>query len=293
VLGTIAAASSPAVTMALMDELGARGPFARTVLSVTVVKDVVVIMLLSLVLAVGRPLASAGALQVAVAWSALVQLAASLALGGLIGWLMAQYLRVVLRDTPLFLVAIAFVTAEVGNLLGLQAMLIALAAGFYLENYSRVEGERLVGALQQGSRPVYVLFFALAGAALHLGALRELWPWVVLLIGLRLVGLRAGTRWAGKSAAVSPTLARHGWLGLISQAGVALGLATVARRAFPEWGVSLESLIVAMIGVHELAGPIYFRRALALAGELKETQDVADAAVVVHGSEPAGSGLRG
>jgi Kef-type K+ transport system membrane component KefB len=279
VLGTIAAASSPAVTMALMDELDARGPFARTILSVTVVKDVVVIMLLGLVLAVARLLASEGALHGGVAWTALVHLAASLAVGVVLGALVAGYLRIVERDTPLFLVATAFFTAEVASLLGLEGMLIALAAGFYLENFSRVEGERLVTALKHGSRPVYVVFFALAGAGLHLDALRSLWPWVLLLVGLRAMGLRAGLRWAGRHPVVTPALARYGWLGLISQAGVTLGLATVARRAFPEWGVSLESLVVAMIGVHELAGPVCFRRALALAGELKERSDVADSAV--------------
>src|SRR2546425_9682174 len=49
-----------------------------------------------------------------------------------------------------------------------------------------------------------------------------------------------------------------------------LALAQLARRAFPEWGVSLETLIVAMIGVHEIAGPICFRQALVRAGEAKQ-----------------------
>jgi glutamate synthase domain-containing protein 2 len=61
---------------------------------------------------------------------------------------------------------------------------------------------------------------------------------------------------------------------------VTLGLAAVARRAFPAWGVSLEAFIIAMIGVHELAGPVCLRRALALVGELKEAHDVKDAALV-------------
>lgn len=290
VLGTIAAASSPAVTMALMDEHDARGPFAQTVLGVTVVKDVAVIILLGLVLAVARPLASEGALHVRVAWTALVHLGASLGVGVVLGALVAGYLRLVERDTPLFLVGTAFFTAEVGALLGLETMLIALAAGFYLENVSRVEGERLVTALKHGSRPVYVVFFALAGAGLHLDALRDLWPWVLLLVGLRALSLRYGLRWAGRHPAVTPALARHAWLGLISQAGVTLGLATVARRAFPEWGVSLESLIVAMIGVHELVGPVCFRRALGLAGELEEKPDGADSALVDRDPVPVRGG---
>jgi len=78
---------------------------------------------------------------------------------------------------------------------------------------------------------------------------------------------------------VTPVLARHGWLALISQAGMALGLAQLARRAFPEWGVSLETLIVAMIGVHEVAGPICFRTALVRAGEVTEENRDAEAPV--------------
>ncbi|MGH7698996.1 MAG: cation:proton antiporter [Gemmatimonadales bacterium] len=280
VLGTVAAASSPAVTIALMDELDARGPFARTILGVTVAKDVAVIVLLTLVLAVVRPLASAGALQLQVARTAFLHLLFSLAAGAALGFVVARYLRVVRRDNALFLVALAFFTAEIGNLLGLEAMLIALAAGFYIENVSRVEGERLVTALKQGSLPVYVVFFALAGAGLHLEALRELWLWALLLIALRVLGLRYGLRWAGRKPSVTPDLARYGWLGLISQAGVTLGLATVARRAFPGWGVSLEALIVAMIGVHEIVGPILFRRALGLAGEVKEGNHVAEPSMV-------------
>jgi hypothetical protein len=83
---------------------------------------------------------------------------------------------------------------------------------------------------------------------------------------------------------VTPALARYGWLGLISQAGLALGLATVARRAFPAWGVSLETLVVAMIGVHELVGPVLFRRALRLVGETRETGDAASGSLA---AEPA------
>lgn len=276
VLGAIAAASSPSLTMALIDELDARGPFARAILSVTVAKDVAAIVLFTVVLALARPLTSAGALDVAVARTTFAHLLGSVALGAAMGYVVARYLRIVKRDTPLFLVAIAVFTAEVAQLLRLETMVIALAAGFYIENFSRVEGERLVTALKRGSLPVYVVFFALAGAGLQVGALQALWPWILLVVGLRVLGLRAGTGWAGRSSVVTPDLARHGWLGLISQAGVTLGLATVARRAFPEWGVSLEALIVAMIAIHELVGPVCFRRALVRAGEVTKGEHVGE-----------------
>src|SRR5712691_3987179 len=139
VLGTVAAASSPVVTIA---------------------QDVAVIVLFALVLAVARALASAGAVKLAVAGSALVQLAAAIAAGLALGATLAEYLRRVRRGMALFLVAVAFVTAEVARLAHLEAMLVALAAGFYLENFSRAEGERLRQTLPRASLPASVVFFA-------------------------------------------------------------------------------------------------------------------------------------
>jgi len=279
VLGAIAAASSPALTMAMMSELGARGPIARALLSVTVVQDLAVAVLFTLVLVFGRALGSTGALNVAVAGTAILQLVGSAAAGTLLGFALGRYLSLVRRDTVLFLVATAFVAAAVARLVHLETLIIALAAGFYLENFAPAQGERLRHELKRGSLAVYVAFFALTGAGLRVGVLADLWPWILLLVGLRLVGLRYGLLWAGRHPSVTPALVRHGWLGLISQAGVALGLAQLARRAFPEWGVSLETLIVAMIGVHEVAGPICFRTALLRAGEVMEEQRDAEAPV--------------
>src|SRR6266702_1138761 len=227
-LGGLAAVSSPAVAMGMLSELGAGGPFARTLLAVTVLKDVAAAILFTLLLAAGKAFASAGALNASAAGHA-----------------------------------------------QLETILVALAAGLYLASFSPVEGERVRHELKRGWPSVYILFFVLAGAGLRLSALAELWPWVLLLVGLRATSLRYGLLWAGRHPSVTPLLAREGWLGLVPQAGSALGLVQVARRAFPEWGVSLETLALAMIGVHEVVGPICFRQALRRAGEI--TEDIADA----------------
>ena len=282
VLGTIAAASSPALTMALMEELDAGGgPFARAVLGVTVAKDVLVMVLFAIVLAIARPLSSAGALDVDVAWATLLHAAGSVAAGAALGYAVSRYLRLWGGDTRLFLVAVAFVTAQAARLLSLETILIALTAGCYVASFAPVEGERLRRQLKPSGLPVYMVFFALAGAGLHLDTLGELWPWVLLLVALRALGLRLGTRFAGGG---------HAWLGFVSQAGVALSLAAAARRAFPEWGVSLEALVVVMIGVHEIVGPICFRRALRLTGEVTEGEHVTEKGDAVGPALVSGSG---
>ena len=290
VLGVVTAAFSPAVTLAVMDETGARGPFASSVLAVTVLTNVAVAVVLALALGLLQPLMSVGTLDLAVLARVAGGLVGSIVAGVLVGLTTAAYLRRIERDTPLFLVGLAFVLAALGRLLGLDLVLPGLVAGFYLENFARVEGDRLLGALQRGSGPVYMTFFALTGAGLHVVALGELWPWLLLVMGLRAQGLRLGMHWAGRDPIVTADLARHGWLGFISQAGLALGVAAVARRAFPEWGVSLQTMIVAMIGLHEVVGPILFRRALRLAGEVREDVDAVAPAVDAEPAVAAGRG---
>ena len=274
-LGALSAVSSPAVAMGVLGELEARGPFGQTLLAVTVLKDAAAAILFTLLLAAGTAFASAGALRATVAGSALLTLVASLAVGALLGYGLSGYLRLIQRHVASFVGAVAVVAAEVARLVHLETIVVALAAGLYLATFAPVEGERVRHELKRGWQPVYILFFVLAGAGLRLGALAELWPWVLLLVGLRATSMRYGLLWAGRHPSVTSALAREGWLGLVPQAGSALGLVQVARRAFPEWGVSLETLAVAIIGVHELVGPICFRRALRRAGEI--TEDIADA----------------
>ncbi|HMG17758.1 MAG TPA: cation:proton antiporter, partial [Gemmatimonadales bacterium] len=210
VLGTIAAAASPTVTMALIDELDARGSMARAVLGVTIAKDLLVIALFALVIANAGLLTSAGAVDMAVAWTTLLRAAGSIAGGAALGFAVSRYMKLLSRDTPLVVVALAFLTAQAGASLGLETILIALTAGFYVVNFAPVEAARLRALLQRGSLPVYIVVFTVAGAGLQLDTLRELWPWVLLLVALRALALRLGTRLAGASPSVPADMVRHG-----------------------------------------------------------------------------------
>lgn len=62
---------------------------------------------------------------------------------------------------------------------------------------------------------------------------------------------------------------QHAWLGLVSQAGVAIGLATIVAQAYPQLGAQLRGMLLALIAVNETVGPILFRRALAQSGEIE------------------------
>src|SRR5712664_1149240 len=244
------------------------GPLSRTILDVSVVQDLTAVLLVTVVLALALPLGSRGIVRPGAATHTLLILLGSIVAGITLGLAAAQYLRAIRDHLAWVLVVLAFVVSQAVRLIGLDAVLIALAAGCTLRYVVPEQNERVRAELKRCAIPVYVVFFALAGSNLQLEALGDLWQWALLLVGLRAVGLWGGVRWAGRSPTVGADWVNHGWLGFVSQGGLAVTLAAVLRRAFPEWNVSLEALLVAMIGVDQLAGPICFQWVLRRTGEV-------------------------
>ncbi len=272
-LGTMAAVSSPTLTWAVINDVGAEGPgpggpLARAMLDVSVLQDLAAVMLFVGVLALALPLGSGGAVRPGVAAQALLILGGSIVAGIGLGVATTQYLRVIQHHLVWLLVVFAIVVAQLVRLTGMDAALLGLAAGCALRNVAPEHSERVRTELRRCAIPMYVVFFALAGSNLRFDALADMWPWALLLVALRVTGLWGGLRWAGTG--VSADWINYGWLGLVSQGGLAVTLAAVLRRAFPEWNVTLEALLVAMIGVHQLAGPICFQWVLGRTGEVTE-----------------------
>jgi Kef-type K+ transport system membrane component KefB len=286
VLGAFSTIASPTVTWALIKDGGWKGPLSRSLLDVTILLTLAATVLVLVVLAIARPLASSGAVVPGSAMRAVLLLAGSVATGAGLGLLLAQYLRINAIHVTWALVAFAFIIAQAVRLAGLDAVLVALTAGCVVRNMAPTAHARLDVELERCAVPVHVVFFALAGAALSFDPLAALglWPWAVLLVALRINGLRWASQLAGRwelakggGGGGGRESSRYGWLGLVSQGGMAITLAAVLRSAFPEWNVSLEALLVAMVGLHMLAGPICFQWALRRTGEVTERRGELDA----------------
>jgi Kef-type K+ transport system membrane component KefB len=290
-LGAFAVAASPVVVQALMDEAGARGPLARDVLALAAGKEVASVALLALALLVAWPLSGAGAVVPAALWQGPALLAGALVAGAVAAWLLARFGAGARDDSKIL--GLALVAGLGAHWVGLEPVLFALAAGAVLRGLAPAQAAALGGVVAGVEGPLIAVFFALAGAGFALGALADVWGWVVLFAGLRALGLHYGMRWAARRPSVDAALAQYGWWGLVAQPGATVALAALARRAFPEWGVSLEALVLAMIGVNEVAGAISFRRALAAVGDSQEdthdaAQTVSDRDLVILGGGGGG-----
>jgi hypothetical protein len=93
-----------------------------------------------------------------------------------------------------------------------------------------------------------------------------------VLAGSRAAVTWVGTRLSGRLAGDSPVLRRWGWSGLVSQAGLALGLSVLVAREFPSVGTGFRALAVATVAINEMIGPVLFKLALDRAGETSKVR---------------------
>jgi len=265
--GLVAVANSPATTIAVITEEKARGVLTDTVLGATVLKDVVLLVLIAVFIPLSATLVDpTGGFSFDEGWGILLGILGSLAVGLVLGWLVTVYLKRIRAYRILFVLGVAFMAVYLGEQLVLEHILIAMAAGFYVQNFSR-QGGRLLHALEANSLPVYALFFALAGAGLDITVLRTAWVIATAIILTRVVALWVSTYMAAKIVGDPPVIHRYAWMGFLAQAGITLGIANLIRENFPVWGESVATIIIAMIAVNQLIGPPAFRWALLKAGE--------------------------
>jgi Kef-type K+ transport system membrane component KefB len=273
VMGSIAVTTSPAVTVAVVHGTRAKGPLTQTLLALVVLTDVVVVVGFSVFLALAAEWTapaevlshSGGRLDF---WASLGwQVMGSLAVGLGVGLGMALYLRHVRVEVLLFLVITLFTVAYVGSAAGLDSLLMFIAAGFAVANFSR-EGDQLLRELQRLGTPIYVVFFTLAGAGLQLQTLVTLAPFALAWVVARSVGLYAGTKLGAWVSNAEPSVRKYAWMGMVSQAGVSIALAGIVAGRLGDAGALLRDLVIAGVAVHEMVGPIFLKMALGYAGEL-------------------------
>lgn len=255
-LGTLATATSPSTTIAVITETNAKGKYTDLILSTAVIKDFFVIGLFALSLSLSKFFAAPGkAIEANILTMVLREVGGSVLLGGLVGLGIVLYLKFINRETAVFILGVAFFTYQISHNLGLHPLMICLVAGFLVENFSS-RGDSLIQAIEKVSVPIYVVFFAISGASLNLEALRRSWVLALIFVVWRGILKFSGTYVGAKIAKEDPGVQKRSWAGFISQAGVALGMAVIVERAFPEWGGEFKALVLAIIAINQIIGPV-------------------------------------
>lgn len=298
-------ARSPASAIAVINELRAKGPYVQTVMGVTVVKDFLVIVLFSICLSLSQVLIAGQEFKYIEILILLLELMLSFGIGFYVyGYLLKTALKWRIRriSKTILVLLIGYsaylLSAKVGEYTAVQfdhkiflePLLMCILASFHVTNYSRARPEFLK-ILEDVSIPVYVAFFTLTGASFSLNVIGEVIGVALILFVIRIVTMIIGG-YTGGLLAKDPMKFNHlGWMPYITQAGVALGLATVVANEFPGWGEQFATVIIALIVINQFIGPPLFKWAIHQVGEdrsrapVPEFDGIRDAIIVGYESQ--------
>jgi Kef-type K+ transport system membrane component KefB len=283
IFGAIAPASAPAGTVAIIQEYRARGPLTRALYSVLGFDDGLGIIIFGFAAAIAHNLISVEAGNQTQSFFQLIapplkEIGLSIVVGILVGYLFSLLARKVSsnRDIFVLLFAAIFVSAGLSIAFHLSHILTNMVVGLVIVNTQSANFiSKIRSQLTEFMPLLFILFFVLAGANLHIAALPSLGLIGVVYIVCRTVGLTGGASLGATIGRAHPHLKKYLGMGILSQAGVAIGLALVVKNDFSSMGEagaligsSVITTITATSIFFELIGPITAKAGLKRAGEI-------------------------
>ncbi len=283
IFGSLAPASAPAGTVAVIQEYKAKGNLTNALYAVVGFDDGLAIIIFGFAFAIARSLlvqANGGAPENL--WhliaSPLLEIGLSFLVGAGIAVLYRLLARKLLERREIFILTFAtvLITAGICQLLHLSLILTNLVVGLVNVN-TQPQGltEKIKDELTEVMPLLFVLFFVLAGSNLHLALLPALGALGAVYIAARSAGLMGGA-WIGAVVGrAEPKIRKYVGMGILSQAGVAIGLSLVVKQALVpagEWGARIGVLVITTITatsiIFEIVGPVLCKIGLQKAGEI-------------------------
>ncbi len=308
ILGAVATATAPAATLMVVRQYKAKGIVTGTLLPVVALDDAVGLIVFAISnsialswaasVATGGAAASLSVLDILV-WP-LVEIVASLVVGGLIGLLLSVIPRFFKsRDNRLIASIVAVILSlgicqlfeyledNFGCPFSLSDLLVCMMAGATFVNL-RSEATQMMEGLDRWTPSVLMLFFILSGAELNLAMFGEGWGIVVciiLYVLARCAGKYFGTMLGATVTKSDPKVRKYLGITLFPQAGVAIGMATMCNKEFSKLaeqyagnlevsqtladiGSKIVTITMCAVLIYELVGPILTKWALTKAGEI-------------------------
>ena len=278
ILGAIASATAPAATLMVVRQYKAKGKLTNLLLPIVALDDAVGLVIFAISFGVAKNLVSGEADLVSILVDPIVEIAASLIVGAIMGYVLAwaeKYFKSNSKRQALVVTAIFFAVAvskfkaQLGPIhLGFSPLLVCMMLGTIFCNVCDFSAE-LMEKTDKWTAPLFILFFVLSGAELEFSVFTD--P-AVIGIGIAYIIARSfgkyfGAKWGAKLAKSEPNIKKYLGITLLPQAGVALGMSITAME-IGETGTIIRNIVLFGVLIYELFGPVMTKNALMKAGDI-------------------------
>ena len=280
-LGAIAAATAPAATLMVVRQYKAEGPLTRLLLPIVALDDAVGLVIFSVSFGIAQALLG-GALNVSsIVIEPLLEIVCSLALGAVLGWVLAKLEKLFFSNSNrlsltisfvLLTIALSFLEIPIGSVtVSFSSLLVCMMLGTVFVNCSEFSADIMKRA-ERWTAPLNACFFVISGAELELsvfGSVQYVLIGIVYLLA-RSLGKYYGARESARITGCGSSVVRYLGITLLPQAGVALGMCVAAQALGGAEAALVRNVTLFGVFVYELIGPLLTRNALTRAGEIRE-----------------------
>ena len=271
-LGSLAGATDPAGTIAVLRDLRTKGTLTDLTMALVGLDDALVIIIYSVGIMLAKMLLG-GEAGISFAFThPLWEIFGGLGLGGVIG-IAISYLakKIHLSSDNIFIIsiAVAMLCWGLAETIGVSAILTCMALGTAVINLNVQIGTRSGELLDNIMTPIFVLFFAAIGMQMDFSIFHLMWPLVIMYCVGRSIGKITGCSLGGILSKSEPKIKKYLGLAMLPQAGVAMGLAFLAAQALSEYelGGTIITLTTITTVVFGLLSPPLVQYAVKKAGE--------------------------
>jgi Kef-type K+ transport system membrane component KefB len=274
IFAAMAPASAPAGTVAVIQEYKAKGKLTNAILAVVGFDDGLAILIYAFSIAIAGVILS-GVFSVSnILFVPIMDIGVAVLIGGAIGVVFAFiFKRLIEREEIIALSLTAiFITAGLSVLFDVSLILACMTMGIVIVNFYPQDNKPVFEHIKSVSLPVYILFFVIAGVNLHLGLLVSIGAIGLVYVICRTLGLVGGSYISALASKADPVIRNNLGFGILSQAGVAIGLSLIASNKLtelghPEIGSIVITTVAATTVVFEVIGPLSARLAITRSGE--------------------------
>ena len=267
--GGISTATDPVATVDVVKQNKAKGEFTRALLGIVAVDDAWGLILFSFVLMGVHGLNGHGSL-IQPLLTGLWELGGAVLVGVSLGIPMALLSGRIRKGEPMLIEAlgIVFLCGGIAQFLHVSFLLASIVLGAVVVNMA-YHHNRPFHAVEHIELPFLILFLVIAGASLTVDSMSKVGMICVGYIVFRIIGRIIGGWIGGRVSLAKPSLQNWMGLALLSQAGVALGMALAAAQTFPELQEVIIPVVVSTTVLFEIVGPIATRYSLSRVGEVR------------------------
>lgn len=277
-LGAMAPASAPAGTVVVLQEYRAKGPLTNALLMVVGLDDGLAIIIYTFAACLAKIFISQQHIYLQeVIGTPIREIVGALILGGVLGAILISFIKRLRSKAELLVTTLGtvFICTGLANMFHFSLILANMALGMLIANSSLRASRLTYEAIHPITSPLYIMFFVLAGAHLQLNVLSKMGLIGLLYIFGRSLGLISGAWFGATITKMHKNIRNYLGLGILSQAGVAIGLSILVGREFShlnEIGSQISALIINTIAAttifFEFIGPLATKFAIKKSGEM-------------------------